>query len=46
MSKKTLSTFEREMQNEGFRQSFEEGYKEFVLLEKLTGFFSCRGVFL
>jgi hypothetical protein len=35
MSKKTLSTFEREMQNDTFRESFEKGYREFALSEIL-----------
>lgn len=37
MSKKTLSTFEREMQDAKFRESFERGYREFVLSEILIG---------
>ena len=36
MSKKTLSTFEREMQDVEFQTSFEKEYKEFVLSEVLA----------
>lgn len=36
MSKKPLSTFEREMQDVKFKDSFEKGYKEFMLAELLT----------
>lgn len=35
MSKKPLSTFEREMQDDKFRQSFEKGYREFSLSEMI-----------
>ena len=35
MSKKILSTFEREMQDDNFRESFEKGYREFSLSEIL-----------
>lgn len=37
MSKKALSTFEREMQDDAFRESFEKGYREFALSEILRG---------
>jgi hypothetical protein len=37
MSKKNLSTFEREMKDVKFRESFEKGYGEFVLSEILIG---------
>lgn len=37
MSKKVLSTFEREMQNQEFREAFEKGYREFSLSEVLLG---------
>jgi hypothetical protein len=37
MSKKILSTFEREMQDDEFRESFEKGYREFSLSEILMG---------
>jgi lambda repressor-like predicted transcriptional regulator len=33
MSKKILSTFEKEMQNTSFREQFEQEYKEFLLSE-------------
>jgi len=37
MSKKSsLSTFDREMQNNNFRETFEKGYREFVLSEVLV----------
>ena len=36
MNKKTLSTFEREMQDDKFRESFKKGYREFSLSEILT----------
>lgn len=36
MSKKTLTTFEREMQDVEFQASFEKEYKEFVLAEVLA----------
>jgi hypothetical protein len=35
MSEKKLSTFEREMQDPEFRESFEKGYREFALSEVL-----------
>src|SRR5436190_16746046 len=35
MGKKKLSTFEREMQNNEFREAFEKGYREFSLSEIL-----------
>ena len=35
MTKKTISTFEREMKNRKFKKSFEKGYKEFLLSELL-----------
>lgn len=35
MTKKTLSTFEREMQNASFKEQFEEEYSEFVLSETI-----------
>jgi len=35
MSKKSVSTFEREMQDDKFRESFKQGYREFVLSEVL-----------
>lgn len=35
MSRKKLSTFEREMQDDKFRESFKKGYKEFSLSEIL-----------
>ena len=37
MGKKTLSTFEREMQDDKFRKSFEKGYRKFSLSEVLMG---------
>ena len=33
MSKRSLSTFEREMQDDKFRESFKKGYREFLLSE-------------
>jgi predicted ArsR family transcriptional regulator len=33
MSKKPISTFEREMQDKAFRKKFEKEYKEFLLSE-------------
>ncbi|MCE3230480.1 MAG: uncharacterized protein K0R76_849 [Alphaproteobacteria bacterium] len=36
MSRKKLSTFEREMQDAKFRESFEKGYQEFSLSEVLV----------
>ena len=33
MTKKTLSTFDREMQNRPFREQFNEEYSEFLLSE-------------
>jgi hypothetical protein len=35
MTKKTLSTFEREMKNPSFKEQFEEEYNEFVLSETI-----------
>lgn len=35
MSKRSLSTFEREMQDDKFRESFNKGYREFSLSEVL-----------
>ncbi len=35
MTKKNLSTFDREMQNEKFRDSFEKEYRNFALSEIL-----------
>ena len=35
MGKKNLSTFEREMQDDKFRESFKKGYREFLLSEVL-----------
>lgn len=35
MSKKQLSTFEKEMQKASFREQFEEEYNEFVLSETI-----------
>ena len=35
MSKKQLSTFEREMQKASFREQFEEEYSEFILAETI-----------
>jgi hypothetical protein len=35
MTKKTPSTFEREMQNAAFKAQFEEEYNEFVLSETI-----------
>jgi DNA-binding Xre family transcriptional regulator len=35
MTKKTLSTFEREMQNASFKEQFDEEYNEFVLSETI-----------
>ena len=35
MTGKTISTFEREMQNTAFKQEFDKGYKDFVLSEIL-----------
>jgi DNA-binding Xre family transcriptional regulator len=37
MNKKILSTFEREMQDPAFRESFERGYKDFSISETLMG---------
>ena len=37
MSKKNLSTFEREMKDDKFRESFENGYRNFSLSEILLG---------
>lgn len=36
MSKKNLSTFEREMQNSSFKKTFEKEYKEFLLSELIN----------
>lgn len=33
MAKKSLSTFEREMQDPAFRENFNQAYKEFLLSE-------------
>jgi hypothetical protein len=35
MTKKNLSTFEREMQNAAFREEFEKEYNEFLLSETI-----------
>ena len=35
MSKKSISTFEREMKNAKFKKSFEKSYKELLLSELL-----------
>lgn len=35
MTKRKLSTFEREMQDDKFRETFEKGYREFSLAEIL-----------
>lgn len=35
MSKKSISTFEREMKNEKFKKAFEKSYKELLLSELL-----------
>jgi transcriptional regulator with XRE-family HTH domain len=35
MTKKSVTTFEREMQHPEFKEAFEEGYKEFLLSELL-----------
>ena len=35
MGKKNLATFEREMQDDKFRESFKKGYREFLLSEVL-----------
>ncbi len=35
MNEKNVSTFEREMQDAAFKESFEKGYKAFILSELL-----------
>lgn len=43
MSKKSISTFEREMKNEKFKKAFEKSYKELLLSELLIAIMEKDG---